>query len=145
MVNQELIKFGVQLKTLRKGRGLSQEQLGKLFKTRRIRRIMKMGKCLKPEMKRPCEGDGGAMNKLPSKIGQQVQPYEVWEETAKELIECEMARSGIGYRQLSQMLEKLGIHESPDQINRKVLRKRFSAAFLLACLQAMGIKNIPLI
>jgi len=36
-------------------------------------------------------------------------------------------------------LEPYGIDETPDQINRKVNRKRFSAAFLLACLAAMGV------
>jgi len=72
------------------------------------------------------------------------QPYEVWEQTAKELIELEMANRGIRYKDLARMLEELGIEESPEQINRKVNRKRFSAAFLVACLQAMGAKTISL-
>jgi len=85
------------------------------------------------------------MNKLVKEHVQQVQPYEAWEDTAKELIELEMRQRGIGYKQLSRKLEELGIHESPDQINRKVIRKRFSAAFLVACLRAMGVENISLI
>ncbi|MBU9385837.1 DUF6471 domain-containing protein [Burkholderia gladioli] len=72
------------------------------------------------------------------------QPYEQWEEEAKGLIEEGMDRCAIGYKQLSRMLEELGIEESPDQINRKVNRKRFSAAFLLACLRAMGVETISL-
>ncbi|CAJ3981981.1 Uncharacterised protein [Burkholderia pseudomallei] len=72
------------------------------------------------------------------------QPYEQWEEEAKGLIEEEMVRRKIGYKQLSRMLEELGIEESPDQINRKVNRKRFSAAFLVACLRAMGVETILL-
>lgn len=72
------------------------------------------------------------------------EPYGVWEETAKELIELEMARRGIRYKQLARLLEELGIEESPEQINRKVNRKRFSAAFLVACLDAMGVKTISL-
>jgi len=72
------------------------------------------------------------------------QPYEQWEEEAKGLIEEEMMRCKIGYKQLSRMLEELGIEESPDQINRKVNRKRFSAAFLLVCLRAMGAETISL-
>jgi hypothetical protein len=75
---------------------------------------------------------------------QPAQPYEAWEHTAKELIEAEMMRRGIRYKQLSRMLEELGIDESPDQINRKVNRKRFSAAFLVACLRAMGVETITL-
>jgi transposase len=84
------------------------------------------------------------MNRLPQKGEQKAQPYEAWEYTAKELIEAEMLRRGIRYKQLSRMLERLGITESPDQINRKVNRRRFSAAFLVACLRAMGAETIPL-
>lgn len=81
------------------------------------------------------------MKKLPN---DSVQPYEVWEQTAKELIEIEMARRGIRYKQLARLLEELGIEESPEQINRKVNRKRFSAAFLVACLHAMEVQTISL-
>lgn len=81
------------------------------------------------------------MRRLPNKSA---QPYEAWEDTAKELIELEMRRRGIRYKELSRMLEALGIDESPEQINRKVNRKRFSAAFLVACLSAMGVETISL-
>jgi 3-mercaptopyruvate sulfurtransferase SseA len=81
------------------------------------------------------------MYRLPNKSA---QPYEAWEQTAKELIEVEMANRGIRYKELARMLEELGIEESPEQINRKVNRKRFSAAFLVACLRAMGVETISL-
>jgi len=84
------------------------------------------------------------MEKLPRKSGQLAQPYDTWEQTAKELIEREMMRRGIRYKQLSKMLAELGIDESPDQINRKVNRKRFSAAFLVACLRAIGADTITI-
>ncbi|WP_423680323.1 DUF6471 domain-containing protein [Undibacterium sp. WLHG33] len=84
------------------------------------------------------------MNRLPSKSCKQPNPYEAWEQTAKELIEIEMMRRGIRYKQLARLLEEQGINESPDQINRKVNRKRFSAAFMVACLRAMGVDTLPL-
>lgn len=68
--------------------------------------------------------------------------YASWEEAAKGVIEEEMMRQGIRYKQLSRLLEPMGINESPDQLNRKVNRKRFSAAFLFACLCAMDVKTI---
>lgn len=55
-----------------------------------------------------------------------------------------MQERGIRYKQLARRLEALGIKESPEQINRKVNRKRFSAAFLLACLAAMDVESISL-
>jgi 3-mercaptopyruvate sulfurtransferase SseA len=84
------------------------------------------------------------MNGMPRKSGQEAQPYEAWEDTTKELIEHEMIRRGIRYKQLSSLLEELGINESPDQINRKVTRKKFSAAFFVACLLAMGVEKISI-
>jgi hypothetical protein len=84
------------------------------------------------------------MNSLRREREQEVEPYEAWEQTAKDLIETEMMRRGIRYKELSRMLEELGINESPDQINRKVNRRRFSAAFLIACLSAMGVETIQL-
>ena len=84
------------------------------------------------------------MNRLPRKSDQQTQPYEAWEQTAKELIEMEMLRRGIRYKQLARLLEELGIDESRDQINRKVNHKRFSAAFLVACLHAMGADTVTI-
>lgn len=85
------------------------------------------------------------MEELPHKLGRlPAEPYGQWEEEAKGLIEEEMVRRNIRYKELSRMLEKLGIDESPDQINRKVNRKRFSAAFLVACLCAMGVESIKL-
>jgi len=79
------------------------------------------------------------MNGLPNESA-----YGAWEEAAKELIELEMARRGIRYKELARLLENLGIEESPQQINRKVNRKRFSAAFLVACMRAMEVKSISL-
>lgn len=75
----------------------------------------------------------------------QTDPYGSWEETANELIVEEMYRRRLSYKELARRLEQYGIDESPDQVNRKVNRKRFSAAFLLACLAAMDVKSIRII
>lgn len=85
------------------------------------------------------------MEGLPHKRGRlPTESYGQWEEEAKGLIEEEMMRRGIRYKQLSRMLETQGVYESPDQINRKINRKRFSAAFLIACLCAMGAETVTL-
>lgn len=66
-----------------------------------------------------------------------------WEDAAQAALVSEMRRRKISYKELSRRLEALGIDETPDRINRKVNRKRFSAAFLLACLKAMGVESLP--
>ena len=68
--------------------------------------------------------------------------YTPWEDRARELLVEEMRKRGISYKALAVLLEPFGIEELPDQINRKVNRKRFSAAFLLACLAAMEVPSV---
>jgi hypothetical protein len=67
-----------------------------------------------------------------------------WESHAQDVLVLEMKRRQISYKELSRRLEALGLKESADQINRKVNRKKFSAAFFLACLSAMGVESLPI-
>ncbi|MBM5571094.1 MULTISPECIES: DUF6471 domain-containing protein [Deefgea] len=84
------------------------------------------------------------IEKLEAGTSDTVQTMIPWEDKAKDLLTTEMKRCKVGYKQLSRMLEAYGIEESAGQINRKVNRKRFSAAFLIACLSAMGVETIAL-
>ncbi|RJG06287.1 hypothetical protein D3870_09945 [Noviherbaspirillum cavernae] len=70
--------------------------------------------------------------------------WTVWEEAARDALVQEMKQRKIGYKELSRRLDAMGIFESPDRLNRKVNRKRFSAAFMLACFQAMGTAALPI-
>lgn len=63
--------------------------------------------------------------------------YEEWEIKARDLIVSTMIEQNMSYKELALRLECLGIVESADQLNRKVNRRKFSAAFLMACLEAM--------
>jgi hypothetical protein len=67
-----------------------------------------------------------------------------WETIAYELLVKEMTQRHITYKMLSQRLAAMGIAESPDRLNRKVNRKKFSTAFFLACCQAMEVESVPL-
>lgn len=66
-----------------------------------------------------------------------VAQWEMWEERAWSRLVEAMKLKRVSYRALSQELEKLGVFESPSQLNRKVNRRKFSAAFFLACLEAI--------
>ncbi|HIE5945931.1 TPA: DUF6471 domain-containing protein [Burkholderia cepacia] len=74
----------------------------------------------------------------------QEPPYAQWEDRAKELIVSAMVQRDLSYKDLARLLEPYGIEETADQINRKINRKRFSAAFLLVCLAAMEVKAVPI-
>ncbi|MBR8221069.1 MULTISPECIES: DUF6471 domain-containing protein [Burkholderia cepacia complex] len=83
----------------------------------------------------------GAMS--PEDRLQKEPPYAQWEDRARELVVSAMVQRDLSYKDLARLLEPYGIEESADQINRKINRKRFSAAFLLACLVAMKIEFVP--
>jgi hypothetical protein len=66
-----------------------------------------------------------------------------WQGRVKRLLKGELKRRGVGYRDLSERLAKLGIHESEANIANKISRGGFSAVFLLQCLDAIGCKDFP--
>lgn len=80
-----------------------------------------------PSLKRPVTTD----------VSFPVAQWEVWEERAWSRLVEAMKLKRVSYRALSQELEKLGVFETPAQLNRKVNRRKFSAAFFLACMQAL--------
>ena len=65
-----------------------------------------------------------------------------WQDQAKEVLKQEMFRRKLTFRNLARRLAPYGIEETPDQLNRKVNRGKFSAAFLFACLAAMEVAEI---
>lgn len=78
----------------------------------------------------------------PQAILVQQRGWPGWEVAARQMLRDEMRRRKVTYKVLSRRLEAYGIEELPDQINRKVNRQKFSAAFFLACMAAMGARNM---
>ena len=62
-----------------------------------------------------------------------------FEEKAKALLRYAMAQKGIGIEELSAHLEKMGIHISAGGLANKISRGGFSSAFMLQCMEAMGV------
>ncbi len=60
-----------------------------------------------------------------------------WSEKAKALLKAELKRRNVGYRELAEKLETLGIRETERNIANKISRGGFTAAFLLQCLTAI--------
>lgn len=69
--------------------------------------------------------------------------WEAWEEVARQTLVKAMRERRVGYKALARELERLGIFESPGQLNRKVNRKKFSAAFMLVCMKALEAIELP--
>ncbi len=65
-----------------------------------------------------------------------------WEARARGLIRGEMARQGVTYAQLVGRLAEVGVKEDERNLRNKVSRGKFTAAFMLACLSAMGVREV---
>lgn len=69
---------------------------------------------------------------------------EEWGEKAKRILRAEMVRRGATYETLSERLAALGAHDTPVNLRNKVSRGKFTAAFMLLCMEALGCKVLEL-
>lgn len=67
-----------------------------------------------------------------------------WETKAANLLKAELKRKGVTYAQLVEKLADIGISEKEVNVRNKLSRGKFSAAFLLQCLFAIGSSQLHL-
>ena len=68
-----------------------------------------------------------------------------FETRAKNLLKGELKRRGITYAQLAARLADIGVTENERNLNNKISRGGFTAAFLLQCLEAIGASSLQLV
>lgn len=67
-----------------------------------------------------------------------------YETRAKNLLKGELKRRGITYAGLAEKLATIGVVENERNLNNKISRGGFTAAFLLQCLEAIGASSLRL-
>ncbi|NUB42967.1 hypothetical protein GEU84_001090 [Fertoebacter nigrum] len=67
-----------------------------------------------------------------------------WEAMAANILKAELKRKGVTYAQLVEKLAAIGINEKEANVANKLSRGKFSAAFLLQCLKAIGEDHLRL-
>lgn len=67
-----------------------------------------------------------------------------WSAHAKNLLKSELKRKGMTYRQLAERLTEMHLPETERNIANKISRGGFTAAFFLACLEAMKVNSLRL-
>jgi hypothetical protein len=67
-----------------------------------------------------------------------------YETRAKNLLKGELKRRGITYAGLAEKLATVGVTENERNLNNKISRGGFTAAFLLQCLEAIGAVDLRL-
>ena len=80
-----------------------------------------------------------------SEESRKLNPINVaYEDRAKNLLKGELRRNGVTYAQLAEKLAAIGVHETERNLNNKVSRGGFSAAFLMQCLDVIGVREVRL-
>jgi hypothetical protein len=67
-----------------------------------------------------------------------------WEMTAANLLKAELKRKGVTYSGLVEKLAQIGVDEKEVNVRNKLSRGKFTAAFLLQCLSAIGSSSLHL-
>lgn len=60
-----------------------------------------------------------------------------WEARASRLLKAELSAKGVTYAVLVEKLAAIGVEEKEVNIRNKLSRGKFSAAFMLQCLEAI--------
>lgn len=71
-------------------------------------------------------------------------PDGEWEAKAKALLKAELKRRNVTYAQLVDKLAVIGVKETEPNVRNKLARGKFTAVFLLQCLEAIEAKEIRL-
>lgn len=67
-----------------------------------------------------------------------------WEAKARGILRSEMAKQNVTYSQLLERLKSIGVEEDERNLRNKVSRGKFTAAFMLQCLVALGTTHVHL-
>lgn len=67
-----------------------------------------------------------------------------WEARVKGILKAELKRQNVSYAQLVDKLAEIGVSESEPNVRNKLSRGKFTAVFLLQCLEAIGTREIRL-
>ena len=67
-----------------------------------------------------------------------------WESQAQAILKAELKRKGVTYAQLVEKLAAIGVVDSEPNIRNKLSRGKFTAAFLLQCLEAIDVRELRL-
>ena len=71
-------------------------------------------------------------------------PDTEWEAKVKGLLKGELKRRNVSYGQLVDKLAAVGVVDTEPNIRNKLSRGKFTAVFLIQCLEAIGASSLRL-
>ena len=67
-----------------------------------------------------------------------------WENKVKGMLKAELKRRGVTYADLVGKLADIGVHDSEPNVRNKISRGKFTAVFLVQCMQAIGVRELQM-
>jgi hypothetical protein len=67
-----------------------------------------------------------------------------WQARVKGMLKAELARRELSYADLAYKLAEIDVKQDRRNLNNKIGRGTFSAAFFFQCMDAIGVKTIHL-
>lgn len=67
-----------------------------------------------------------------------------WEDQVKGLLKAELKRRNVTYAGLVDKLAEIGVKETEPNVRNKLARGKFTAVFLVQCLEAIGATSLRL-
>jgi hypothetical protein len=67
-----------------------------------------------------------------------------WKAQAKQIIRAQLKLRNLTYADLAQRMDTIGLKVNERTVANKIATGGFSAVFFLQCMEAIGVKNLPL-
>ena len=67
-----------------------------------------------------------------------------WKDKVKGLLKSEIAKRNLNYIEIAERLEKIGVHETPQNISNKIGRGTFGAIFMMQILEVIGCHELKM-
>ena len=67
-----------------------------------------------------------------------------WSEQVKGMLKAELKRRNVTYEGLARRLREIGIDDAPENIANKISRGKFTAVFMVQCLEAVGCATLKI-
>jgi hypothetical protein len=67
-----------------------------------------------------------------------------WQHRVRGMLRAELARRSLSYVDLADRLRAIGVEDTPKNLSNKIARGRFTAAFFMQCMFAIGCRTIHL-
>jgi len=61
-----------------------------------------------------------------------------WHDRVRGMVRAELARRNLSYVDLAERLGAMGVTDTPKNLSNKIAQGKFSAAFFMQCMTAIG-------